>query len=107
MNVLIQNYTAATLKADLVQLAHHVINDLSELYNIIQAPVMFVPQSPNGSIINTTRQSSFYTAKSYIKNDMYYYASKGTYGLSVVNDSLSLTFNDKVYGGAYITDWGW
>ncbi len=106
MSVIINYYTSTTLKSDIVQLAHHVINNVSELYNIIKAPVMFVPQSPNGATIYN-RQTTFDVAKQYVKNNMYYYANKGTYGLSVVNGSLSLTFTDKVYGGAYITEWGW
>lgn len=107
MSVIMSYYTSATLKCDIVQLAHHVINDVSELYNVIKATVMFVPQSPKGAILNATRQRSFDAAKQYIKNDMYYYANKGTYGISAVNGSLSLTFTDRVYGGAYTTAWGW
>jgi hypothetical protein len=107
MTIIMNNYTSNTLKADVVQLAHHVINNVSELYKVIQAPVVFVPQSPNGSTLNTTRQTAFNTAMQYVKNNMLYYASKGTYGISADSGTLSLVFTDKVYGGAYTTAWGW
>ena len=38
-------HTRKALKADAVQMAHHVMNDVSNLYNVVSAEVVFIPQS--------------------------------------------------------------
>jgi len=106
MNVIIANNSAKTLKADIVQLSHHVINDLKELYHIIQAPVILVPQSPNGSINGTARKNAMNAAKKYLKSDMLYYASLETTGISVVGGKLTKVFSAPVHGGKY-GSWSW
>ncbi len=106
MNVIIANNKAESLKCDIVQLAHHVINDLSKLYNITQAPVVLVPQSPNGAVLNNTRKAAMDAAKKYLKNDMLFYASLETTGLAVQNGEVVKVFEAPVHGGKY-GNWSW
>lgn len=55
----------------------------------------------------STRVNMMKTVSKYVKNDMLYYASEGTTGLEVVGGEIRKVFSDKVYGGAYVTAWGW
>ncbi len=106
MDIILKNNSNATLKCDIVQLAHHVINDLSKLYNISKASVVLVPQSPKGAILNQTRRNGFEAAKKYIDPGMLFYASEQTTGLQVIAGKVVQVFTDRVYGGKY-TGWGW
>lgn len=42
---MLQMYTGATLKSDVVQVAHHGYNNLADLYAVINAPLAIVPNS--------------------------------------------------------------
>lgn len=107
MDVIMKINSDATLRSDVVQLAHHVINNLEELYHVVKAPVVFVPQSPNGAVNGSARKKALEAARSYlISEDMLFYASEGTTGLSVVNGELRAVFTAPVHGGRYY-DWGW
>lgn len=106
MNVILANNSDKTLKCDIVQLAHHVINDLSKLYHKNQAPVVLVPQSPNGATLNATRRAAMDAAKKYAENGMIYYASESTVGLRVINGTITNVFTAPVHGGRY-EGWSW
>ena len=106
MNVILANNSDKTLKCDIVQLAHHVINDLSKLYHKNQATVVLVPQSPNGATLNATRRAAMDAAKKYATNGMIYYASESTVGLRVINGVITNVFTAPVHGGRY-EGWGW
>ncbi len=106
MNVILANNSDASLKCDIVQLAHHVINDLSTIYHKNKAPVVLVPQSPNGCTRNQTRKNAINASKTYVQNDMLYYASEETVGLQVIDGKITEVFTAPVHGGPY-ADWGW
>ncbi len=106
MEVFMQNNSAETLKCDIIQLAHHVINDLSKLYNVTKSPVVLVPQSPNGTTLNSTRKKAIEAAKKYAENDMLFYASEGTVGLEVKDGKVTKVFEAPVDGDKY-TGWSW
>ncbi len=103
---ILANNSEATLKSDVLQLAHHVINDMRDLYKVIKATAVFVPQSPAGAT-NGNRTRWFSVAQSYVENDMLYYASAGTYGIKSVGGKPVLAYSrDGVDGGPY-ANWGW
>ncbi len=106
MKIIIANNSEETLKSDIVQLAHHVINNLTELYNIIQAPVLLIPQSPKGCTNGTTRKKAYESAMKYMKDDMYFYASEETVGLQVIDGKITKVFTAPVHGG-YYGSWSW
>ncbi|MCQ2427880.1 MAG: hypothetical protein MJ137_05705 [Clostridia bacterium] len=103
---ILANNSASTLKSDIVQLAHHVINDVRLLYQVIKAPAVFVPQSPQGAV-NGSRGTWFAVARSYVEDNMLYYASEGTYGIKAENGKPKEAYvRSGVDGGAY-TGWSW
>ncbi len=105
MNVILANNSDSTLKSDIVQMAHHVINDVSDLYHKIQAPVVLVPQSREGADRGTKRKAAHAAAKTYVTNDMIYYAQEETVGLAVQNGTIkkvhSSAASTLAYGGWY------
>ncbi len=105
-NVLMKNNSAATLTCDIIQLAHHVINDLSTLYHITKAPAVLVPQSPNGATLNQTRKNAMDAAKQYVTGDLLFYANQATVGLQVKNGAIAKVFQAPVDGDKY-TGWSW
>lgn len=106
MGILMANNSNNTLRADIVQLAHHVINDLSQLYHVIKASVVLAPQSPNGCVNGTARKNSMNAASIYLSPNMLFYASLETTGLSVVNGRIVKVFSAPVHGGRY-GSWSW
>ena len=106
MNIIIKNNAKETLKSDIVQLAHHVINDVSALYDVIQAPVALIPQSPKGCTRNETRLAAYQAAMRYVEDDMYFYASEETAGIAVVDGKIAKVYSEEVHGGAY-SGWSW
>lgn len=106
MNVLLEFNSANTLKSDIVQCAHHCLNNVYEMYDQITAPIVFMPQSPQGCLMNSTRANIFKNVTKYVENDMLFYASEGTYGLKLVNGQFEQVYFSECVGGEY-TGWGW
>ncbi len=106
MEVILANNSNDSLKCDIVQLAHHVINDLSKLYNVTKSPVVLVPQSPNGCTLNQTRKNAIETAKKYAEDGMLFYASQSTVGLEVRDGKIVKTHESPIDGDKY-TGWSW
>ncbi len=104
--VILRNNSTESLKCDIVQMAHHVINDLPELYKTVKASVLLIPQSPKGCLTSPARRASLGVAIDYISPGMLFYASKETVGLEVVDGNIKKVYTDKVYGGPF-TGWPW
>ncbi len=104
-NLLVGRCSEETLKCDIVQLAHHVINDLSDFYHITKCPIALVPQSPNGCLTSEARQNCFEVVKQYA-TDGVYFANHATYGFRIENGSIEkfkeLPVVDCRYG-----EWSW
>ncbi len=107
MNVIIENNSAETLRSDSVQLAHHVFNDLRPLYDIIQAPVVLVPQSEYTSTNTSTRRAIMKTVKKYAKPDMIFYQNVATIGLEVQNGEFVKVYEDTNVPEVLYTGWSW
>lgn len=90
--VLLKNWSGKYLCSDGIQLAHHVMNDVRSLYEIVQAPVVFVPQSKYGINIKDERVAIYNAAKSYAREDMIFFQNEETVGIAVVNGQW-----EKVY----------
>lgn len=110
MNVIIAQNSAQTLKSDIVQLAHHVYNDLRTLYNIVKAEAVFAPQSIKGAYKNATMKAIMTTAESYVtdKTNLLKFGGSGTYGYAAGEDGRpALVYaREGVDGGEY-TGWSW
>ncbi|MBR5881792.1 MAG: hypothetical protein IKZ16_08885, partial [Clostridia bacterium] len=92
MNCMLANWSDAYLRSDGVQLAHHVMNDLSTLYHVVQASVLFVPQSQYGINVADKRMAAFEAAKTYARTDMIFLQNEQTVGIAAVNGKW-----EKVY----------
>ena len=110
MNVIIARNAASTLKCDILQLAHHVYNDLRTLYSIVGAEAVFVPQSEKGSVRTATMAAVMTAVRSYVSDpdNLLKYGASGTYGYAAgENGRPALVYSrDGVDGGPY-TDWSW
>ncbi len=106
MQVLVKNNSKDTLKADILQPAHHVLNDLSTLYEITKADVVLVPTSKYVASKTEARKKIWNSAIKYAKKDMVFYESDYTVGLSVKNGNVEKIFELKIDGGKH-TGWSW
>ncbi len=106
MKVLMENNQNLSLKCDVIQLAHHVVNDLSSLYNIARASVAFVPQSEYTATKNSTMRNTLNAALKYVTDDNAFYANEETVGIEVKAGKLQVTYKNTVKGGKY-TGWNW
>ncbi len=106
MKILYANNGNESLKCDIIQPAHHVSNDLTELYHITQSTVALVPQSIYTINLNTTRKKVISVILKYADQNQVYYANESTIGLAVEDGVLKKVFSAKVDGGKH-TGWNW
>lgn len=104
--VLMEYNSADTLKSDVIQCAHHCLNYIYEMYDLTQAPMVLMPQSPTGCIVNSSRKAILDSLKKYASDEDIYYASLGTYGFEVVGGKFEQVYFAECVGGEY-TGWGW
>jgi glyoxylase-like metal-dependent hydrolase (beta-lactamase superfamily II) len=96
--------------SDIVQMAHHVYNNVQTLYNKIRATAVFVPQSPKGSVKNSTMKNTMNYATQYVtdKTNLIKYGSEGTYGYAAGADGKpELVYSRNGVDGGGHTGWSW
>lgn len=93
MPKMLNNWSSNYLRSDGIQLAHHVMNDVTKLYKIVQAPVVFVPQSQYGVNIKEERIEIFNVAKSYAREGMIFFQNEVTVGIAVVNGQWETVYS--------------
>lgn len=82
-----QNYTAKTLKSDIVQAAHHGYNELDILYPIFAPEYVFYPQGvDNAKGENGTATYNYNVLKGLTKEDNIFLVNRYTYGLFIDKD---------------------
>ena len=94
--IIVRNYTQASWKTDLVQIAHHCFNYLTTLYGWNQAPLILVPNSRE----NCSTEKNFpklQDALQYAK-DGAYYESEDTYGFRPSEDGFVLCYKQPRVG---------
>ncbi len=98
MGKIINNWSASKLRSDGIQLAHHVLNDLSPLYHIVQAPVLFIPQSLHRIEEHRVCPKPYAAAKTYAREGMIFFENEYTVGLAVVGGEWTKVYTrDIVY----------
>lgn len=90
--IITRNYTQASWKADMVQIAHHCFNYLTTLYSWCQAPVIMVPNSRE----NTHTEKNLPKLQDALQfaTDGAYYEGDATYGLRPTEKGFEL-FDQK------------
>ncbi len=82
-------YPASYFKCDLIQGAHHMFNNVPQLYDAAQAPVAFIPQS-QWLIGNTHYMAvNLNGIQRYATDDNLYYSGTATYGLQYKNGKFT------------------
>ena len=92
MSYITMTWKGETLRSDGIQLAHHVLNDLSILYHIVKAPVLLVPQSLHRIEEHSVAPKPYGAAKKYARQDMIFFQNTYTVGIAVVDGQW-----EKVY----------
>ena len=77
--VMVTSFSAHTLKCDMVQVAHHGINRLTDIYRLVNAPIALIPQTEQDMTNNPRRTKILAEIQKY-STDLYY---SGEYGLTV------------------------
>lgn len=102
--VLLKKYTAATLRADVVQAAHHLYNDLPDLYSVVQPTYVFCPQSKLRA--QNTPMNAYITLRKSVSEENFFFANLGiVYGLTPQPDGSFVvsetTVDCNLYDGTY------
>jgi hypothetical protein len=85
MAEILSNWSESYLRTDGVQLAHHVMNDITALYEKVQPSVLFVPQSRYGVEIEEKRVNIMAMVSALAREDMIFYQNEATVGIAVVD----------------------
>lgn len=85
MPQILKNWSSDYLRSNGIQLAHHVMNDLSPLYDVVRAEVLFVPQSQYGIDLSDKRAATLQAAKAHAREDMIFLQNESTVGIAAVN----------------------
>ena len=79
--ILLKKYSWVTLKADVLQAAHHLYNDLPELYRVIRPKYVFCPQSKLRA--ESEPMEAYETLRKLLPRPQFFFASEGlVYGLT-------------------------
>lgn len=96
---IINNYSTDILKSDIVQVAHHLMNNLELIYSAVSPEIALVPQHP---VFKTDHNSYKYeTLCKNVKEENIYFDTLGTVGFKVSNNSLYKFLHYPLVGGEY------
>lgn len=90
--LLMRNWSTVTLKVDVLQLAHHVLNDLSSLYTLLEARILLVPQSAYRIAEHSTAKPTFAVAERYADEGMIFFENVETVGLAVDGGKVTVVY---------------
>ena len=82
---LLANWSGEYLKSDGIQISHHVMDNITNLYNTVKAAVVFVPQSRYNVELYSNRVAILEVAISHARSDMIFYQNEYTVGIAVVD----------------------
>ena len=82
------NYTAKTLKTDILQAAHHGYNDLDLLYPVFDADYVFFPQGYDNAVLgeNSGAGYNYQVISRYTAKENIFLINHYTYGLFIAKD---------------------
>lgn len=88
------------LKADVVQVAHHCFNMLEKIYNEVNAPMAFMPNSYYGCH-HPSNLAKLDQVLMHLENDQIYYESGNTIGLGVVDGEIKVVYDKPAFAEEY------
>ena len=97
--VILSHYSKEYLKTDMVQVAHHLINNLQYLYDVLQPTIALIPQHSN----DRTRENhpAIKPIRRHVKEEDIYFVHDGTDGFRVENGEIVHFFHTDMVGGEY------
>ena len=96
--ILMRYWSESTLKVSVLQVAHHVLNVLTDLYHLIKAPILFVPQSLHRIEGHSSAPKTFAAVKQYADPEMIFFQNEQTVGLAVVDGTFRVIYTrDIIY----------
>ena len=95
-STLMRLWSESTLKVSVLQVAHHVLNVLTDLYHIIQAPILLVPQSEHRINEHSSAPKTFAAVKQYADPDMIFFQNEKTVGLAVVGGVFEVIYTKDI-----------
>lgn len=103
--VLMRNYDASELKADVMQVSHHGLNNLQSLFPTINPSISLYPQSSGGAVeahkgsVRAVYENVCASTQGGAAN--VYFAGDETVGVEVVDGEVKVVFEEDVVGAAY------
>jgi len=95
---LLSRFTSHTLQCDIVQAAHHLINMLPDLYCIVNAKTVLIPQHIRRAMPNNEKYISLMNA---MPTRDYYFASTDTAIFEMKAGEYRLIYREVPVGGVY------
>ncbi len=94
--VLINHNGRDALKTTVLQPAHHMLNDLSGLYNALKAKVLLIPQSRYVSERVSARKRMLAEMEKNAEKGMVFFASERTVGIAYKNGRVACVYSSPV-----------
>ena len=100
-SVLLSHYSEKTLKADVVQVAHHLFNYLDRLYDVIDAEYAMVPQRSETKVNHDCLKYAVVART--VKDTNFRFANDATDGFEVdtAQNKIVWTLHQEPIGGVY------
>ncbi len=95
-----------TLKVDILQVAHHGWNNLSNLYNLAKPAIALYPQSSGGAQRGLGGNAANVLARVKAVSGEIYYAGDETVGVAMVDGKPTVVYRAAVVGEEY-RGWDW
>lgn len=97
--IMVKNYSPATLKSDIVQTAHHLMNNLEQMYPAISPEIALVPQHPVFKVDHN--KYKYETLCRSVKEENIYFDTLGTVGFRAKNGKPEKFLHNPMVGGEY------
>lgn len=97
--IMVKNYSPATLKSDLVQTAHHLMNNLELMYPAISPEIALVPQHPVFKVDHN--KYKYETLCRSVKEENIYFDTLGTVGFRAKDGKPEKFLHNPMVGGEY------
>jgi len=98
----VESFSWATLRSDIIQASHHMINPLYFLYQVAKPSILLAPQSD--AYIDAYPSMKYFRKCIAGDFEKVFYAGTDTVGLKVENGEIVDFYHGKIVGGRY-TDW--
>lgn len=95
-DILLRNFSEKTLRADVLQGAHHMINNLERIYPVIAPTYVMCPQSEYRT---KKRFASYQSLLEIVDEENFFFADRGIYGFAPKDDgSITISFRESNCG---------